>query len=163
MVIFSWGKKKNYYHQPATATAVHGIQNYSILLLYIMQSCWPDRSLTIWAGEREANNWKQEKTSWNNGNYIQPFLKKTFNFFSILQHQPSFAPFTTPYKTGQYIAVNCHKYDERPLIRQITTTDDKKCTATIDWLIRTYTGTCRVWKGREGRRSVIMTDEITVT
>jgi hypothetical protein len=56
--------------------------------------------------------------------------------------------------------INCHKYEERPLIGQITTTDDNERTATIDWLIGTYTGTWRVWNGREGKLSVIMTNEI---
>ena len=49
-----------------------------------------------------------------------------------------------------YIAVCCEKYDDKPLLGKVTGTEETF--VMIDWMVGTYSGTWREWRGRkEGR------------
>ena len=63
-------------------------------------------------------------------------------------------------EVGCYVAVRCRKYKDRPLIRKVA--EISKGNVLLEWMIGTYSGTWRAWKGREGKRSVTLTDEIPI-
>ena len=61
---------------------------------------------------------------------------------------------------GEYVAVKCKKYKDRPLIGKITTTDNVN--TTIDWYVGTYSGTWKEWRGRQDGKAVVFSDNIPV-
>lgn len=52
----------------------------------------------------------------------------------------------------------CGKYTERPLIGRVTEANNGEIV--IDWMIGSYSGVWREWKGREGRCSETYTEKI---
>ena len=61
---------------------------------------------------------------------------------------------------GEYVAVKCGKYKERPLIGRISEVDNVNIT--IDWYIGTYSDTWKEWRGRQDGKPVIFSDSIPV-
>ena len=64
-----------------------------------------------------------------------------------------------PVEVGCYVAIRCRKYKERPLIGKVAEILKRNVP---EWMTGTYSGTWRAWKGREGKRSVMFTDEIPI-
>ena len=64
-------------------------------------------------------------------------------------------------KAGELIAVNSQKYPDRPLIGRATEVDSKK--VKLEWMIGTYSGTWKEWRGREDGEQVVYTDVIPRT
>lgn len=60
---------------------------------------------------------------------------------------------------GQYVAVRCDKYKERPLIGCITQICEK--TVDINWMIGSYSGVWKEWKGRSEGKCVTFSDTIS--
>ena len=61
-------------------------------------------------------------------------------------------------KLGELIAVYTEKFTERPLIGWVTSVDSK--VIKFDWMIGTYTGTWKEWRGRKEGKSVIFSDSV---
>lgn len=61
-------------------------------------------------------------------------------------------------KPGEIIGVLKKEYKDRPLLGRVK--EAKASAVTIEWLMGSYTGKWREWKGREGKEVVIYTDEI---
>ena len=61
-------------------------------------------------------------------------------------------------KEGEYIAVVSNKYDDRPLLGRVTGVKQDK--VIIDWMVGSYSGTWREWRGRSGGKAVIYSDTI---
>ena len=59
------------------------------------------------------------------------------------------------------MAVRCSKYSERPLIGRVKSVNGNN-NITIDWLIGTYSGYWKEWKGRHEGKPVVYSEEIPV-
>lgn len=59
---------------------------------------------------------------------------------------------------GEFVAVKCDKYNEKPLISKIVTLRDDDIT--IEWYMGTFRGSWKPWKGKEDGQLVIYTDII---
>ena len=77
---------------------------------------------------------------------LQPTQKTTRHTYTFCQ--------------GDHVAVNCNKYDDRPLIGKITALDYSTNNATTEWYVGTYSGTWKQWRGRKDGKAVIFTDVI---
>lgn len=64
---------------------------------------------------------------------------------------------------GELIAVYTAKFTERPLIGRVTSVDDIDKVVRFEWMIGTYTGTWKEWRGRKEGKSVIFTDSVPLT
>ena len=53
------------------------------------------------------------------------------------------------------------KYHDRPLLGRVTAV--KQDVVTIDWMVGSYSGVWREWRGRSEGKSVIYSDNIKVT
>ena len=62
---------------------------------------------------------------------------------------------------GMLIAVNTPKYCERPQIGRIISISPQE--VVLEWLVGTYSGTWREWKGKEGGKTVVFTDTVATT
>ena len=62
---------------------------------------------------------------------------------------------------GMLIAVNTPKYRERPQIGRIISISPQE--VVLEWLVGTYSGTWREWKGKEGGKTVVFTDTVATT
>ena len=78
--------------------------------------------------------------------------------FSFMQNDHGITSTTNPVAVGEMIAVRSNKYRERPLLGRITTV--KQDTVVFDWLVGSYSGTWKDWRGRENGKSVIYSDEL---
>ena len=58
------------------------------------------------------------------------------------------------------IAVRCSKYQERPLIGRVTKLTGRE--VMFDWMVGTYSGTWKEWRGREDGKPVIFSDSVPV-
>ena len=56
------------------------------------------------------------------------------------------------------MAIRSVKYHERPLIGKICDTDGGM--VEIEWMVGTYSGLWKQWKGREGGKTVVFTEKI---
>ena len=63
-----------------------------------------------------------------------------------------------PHTVGEYVAVRCEKYSERPLIGCITNINTEA--VTINWMIGSYSGIWKEWKGRSEGKYVTFADTI---
>jgi len=61
---------------------------------------------------------------------------------------------------GEFVAVRCSKYSEKPLIGHVTSLNGNN-NLTIDWFIGTYSGYWKEWKGRHEGKLIVL-DEIAV-
>lgn len=59
---------------------------------------------------------------------------------------------------GENIAIRRMKYKEKPLIGKVTAI--KESSVVIDWLIGSYSGMWKEWRGRSEGKSVIYSDKI---
>ena len=59
---------------------------------------------------------------------------------------------------GECVAVLCDKYTERPLLGRVTEVIENN--VKIDWLIGSYSGNWREWKGREQGKTVIYSETL---
>ena len=59
------------------------------------------------------------------------------------------------------IAVNSQKYPDRPLIGRVTEVTSKN--VKLEWMIGTYSGTWKEWRGREDGEEVVYTDVVPLT
>ena len=62
---------------------------------------------------------------------------------------------------GEYVALNLAKYSDHPLIGRITDVQGRD--VTVEWMVGTYSGQWREWKGREGGKSVVYSDIVKPT
>jgi len=66
-----------------------------------------------------------------------------------------------PVAIGETIAVQSNKYCEHPLLGYVTSV--KRDTVVFDWLVGSYSGTWKEWRGRGKGRSIIYSDELHTT
>ena len=64
------------------------------------------------------------------------------------------------FAVGEYRAVKCDKYSERPLNGCITKTCNKS--VDIDWMIGSYSGVWKEWKGRSEGKVVRFAETIPI-
>lgn len=65
---------------------------------------------------------------------------------------------------GMLVAVNISKYPDRPFIGRVV--EGHKHEVVLEWLVGSYSGTWKEWKGREGdfhRHSVCRRHDIKLT
>ena len=64
--------------------------------------------------------------------------------------------------TGMYVAVKSTKYRERPLIGRICDIDTPDSgRVEMEWMVGTYSGLWKEWRGREGGKTVVFTENIS--
>ena len=78
-----------------------------------------------------------------------------------MTHNPDQAK-TSNIAIGEFIAVRCKKYNDKPLIGRVTAVNSGKQSVTIDWLIGSYSGMWREWRGRSEGKSIVYSDDIPV-
>ena len=59
------------------------------------------------------------------------------------------------YSVTDFVAGKSDKYNDRPLIGQVTSIN--KHDITIDWFVGTYSGVWKTWRGQEGGKTVTYT------
>ena len=62
---------------------------------------------------------------------------------------------------GELIAVYTEKFSERPLIGRVTSLDDEM--VKFDWMVGTYSGMWKEWRGRKEGKSVVFSDSVPLS